>query len=349
MNVLNLNPYNTRTTRFEGGSASLLEKKEKTEAKPLAQKELGNMPRLNGAYFGVKPVKFGAQNPNYVGTPLLINPEFTTQFEEANQRPYSWGNSPFESRFNSALGELQSILNESGGTKAEKPSRDTLGQLQRILVKNGIVKISGPVTDQMAEMVQERVNILVSIMKKTEKVQPINFLINSPGGSILAMNSITDTMDQARATKIKGKAIPIATYVQGYAASAASVITANGTPGYRSMSKKAEIMIHQPLGGASGQATEIEIAYKKIMRAKAQINEFFAEVTNMKREEIDRVMERDYWMEAEESKEKGFVDKIVTQLPGLKLTDEDEESFVGACVEGEKCEEPKKAEPDEDE
>ncbi len=321
MNILNLNPYTQNTQRFAGMQNKI---KDSQSIPDVRQQTAEKSPLLNGAYFGVKPVQFGARNPNYVGTPLLINPEFTTQYEEASARPYSWGNSLFESHFNTTLAQFQNTI-----SNAEKPSHKKLSQLQQILIKNGIVKISGPVTDQMAEMVQERVNILEGIMKKTGKVQPINFLINSPGGSILAMNSIIDSMDQVKATKIDGKNIPIATYVQGYAASAASVITANGTPGHRSMSKKAEIMIHQPLGGASGQATDIEIRYKQIMRYKRQINEFFAKVTKVPQEEIDIIMERDYWMESAESLEKGFVDKVVDQLPGLNISDEEKEAFIG--------------------
>ncbi len=327
MNVLNLNPHTARTQRFKSVKETPVSPKTTPVLTHSTSSPSKKMPLLNGAYFGVKPLQFGSKNPSYVGTTLLINPDFITQFEDASSRPYHWGESLFESRFNQALGDFKTIAS------AEKPSREKLGQLQRILVKNGIVKISGPVTDPMADMVQERVNILVSIMKKTGEIRPINFLITSPGGSVLAMNSIVDTMDQAKATEINGKNIPIATYVQGYAASAASVIAANGTTGHRSMSKKAEIMIHQPLGGASGQATDMNIAVQRILHTKTEMIKFFTAVTQMQESDVTQAVERDFWMSSTDAKQKGFVDKVVTQLPSLKLTDEDEDTFTGACTE----------------
>ncbi len=310
MNVVQLNQFLPKKVGFAGGpSAQAVPAHGTMEVAP----DVKPMPQLNGAYFGVKtaPIKqvtFGGYNNlRYIGTPLLIDPEAVAEYERSTQDGFRVEPTMYERKFDQAYTQYRQAMS---GPDNAKPSQGKVNQLEKILLRNGIVRISGPVNDAMAEMVQEKVNILVAIMRRTGEVKPIRFLVNSPGGSILSMNSIRDSMDYAKSTEINGKKIPVATYCQGYAASAASVIMASGTPGYRSMSPRAEIMIHQPLGGASGQETDIAIAAKRIRQMKIEINEFFAKTTKMPKEMLDQVMERDFWMSSAESKEYGFVDQV---------------------------------------
>lgn len=320
MNIVKLNPYANNQIAFTGGSSK---KNALSTVQGKPGQELKPMPRLNGAYFGVKTsparqVTFsGYNNLRYIGTPLLIDPEYVAEYERQSQEGFKPEATLYERKFEQTYTQYRQALSN---TENAKPSQGAVNQMEKILLRNGIVRISGPVSDQMAEMVQEKVNILVAIMRRSGEAKPIRFLVNSPGGSILSMNSILDSMDYAKNTEIGGKKIPVATYCQGYAASAASVIMANGTPGYRSMSPRAEIMIHQPLGGASGQETDIAIAAKRIRQMKDEINAFFQKTTKMPKEMLTQVMERDFWMSSKDSKEYGFVD-VVAPFEELDLSE----------------------------
>jgi len=150
-------------------------------------------------------------------------------------------------------------------------------------------------------------SLIVAQMMFLEAEDPdkdIHFYINSPGGSVTDGFAIYDTMHYVKCD--------VATYCMGMAASMGAFLLAGGTKGKRYALPNAEIMIHQPLGGAKGQATEIEIAAKQILRTKSTLNRILAENTGRSIEEIAVDTERDNWKTAEEALEYGLIDKIIT-------------------------------------
>lgn len=150
-------------------------------------------------------------------------------------------------------------------------------------------------------------SLIVAQMMFLEAEDPdkdIHFYINSPGGSVTDGFAIYDTMHYVKCD--------VATYCMGMAASMGAFLLAGGTKGKRFALPNAEIMIHQPLGGAKGQATEIEIAAKQILRTKAKLNQILAANTGQPLEVIAADTERDNWKTAEEALEYGLIDKIIT-------------------------------------
>lgn len=150
-------------------------------------------------------------------------------------------------------------------------------------------------------------SLIVAQMMFLEAEDPdkdIHFYINSPGGSVTDGFAIYDTMHYVKCD--------VATYCMGMAASMGAFLLAGGTKGKRFALPNAEIMIHQPLGGAKGQATEIEIAAKQILRTKAKLNQILADNTGQPLEVIAADTERDNWKSAEEALEYGLIDKIIT-------------------------------------
>lgn len=131
----------------------------------------------------------------------------------------------------------------------------------------------------------------------------IQFYINSPGGSVTAGMAIYDTMQYVKCD--------VSTYCMGMAASMGAFLLAGGTKGKRLALPNAEIMIHQPLGGAQGQATEIEIAARHILQTKEKLNKILAANTGRDYDVIAADTERDNWMTAEEAKEYGLIDRVV--------------------------------------
>ena len=150
-------------------------------------------------------------------------------------------------------------------------------------------------------------SLIVAQMMFLEAEDPdkdIHFYINSPGGSVTDGYAIYDTMHYVKCD--------VATYCMGMAASMGAFLLAGGEKGKRFALPNAEVMIHQPLGGAKGQATEIEIAAKQILRTKENLNRILAENTGKPIEEIARDTERDNWMTAQEALDYGLIDKIIT-------------------------------------
>lgn len=168
------------------------------------------------------------------------------------------------------------------------------------LLKDRIVYLAGEVTDDSA-------NALVAQLLYLEKEnpnEPIKFYINSPGGSVTAGMAIYDTM---RIIKPE-----VHTYGLGMCASMGSFLLSAGENGHRYALENAEIMIHQPLGGARGQATEIEIAAKHILKTRARLNAYLSNHTGQPVETIEKDTERDNYMYADEAKEYGLIDHVVT-------------------------------------
>lgn len=150
-------------------------------------------------------------------------------------------------------------------------------------------------------------SLIVAQMMFLEAEDPdkdIHFYINSPGGSVTDGFAIYDTMHYVKCD--------VATYCMGMAASMGAFLLAGGTKGKRFALPNAEIMIHQPLGGAKGQATEIEIAAKQILKTKERLNKILADNTGQPLDIIARDTERDNWKTAEEALEYGLIDKIIT-------------------------------------
>ena len=166
------------------------------------------------------------------------------------------------------------------------------------LLKDRIIILSGEIDDGLANSIVAQLLYLDSVNHN-----PINLYINSPGGSITAGMAIYDTMNY-----IKSK---VSTICIGMAASMAAFLLSTGERGMRFILPNGEVMIHQPLGGAKGQATEIQIAAERILKLKAKLNKILSENTGQSLEKIQNDTERDYFLSAEESLEYGLVDKII--------------------------------------
>jgi len=169
------------------------------------------------------------------------------------------------------------------------------------LLLDRIVFISGEVTDEMANAVVAQLLFLQS----QDAAKRINVYVNSPGGSVTAGLAIYDTMQFVTC--------PVATYCIGQAASMGAVLLAAGEKGMRHALPNARIMIHQPWGGAEGKASDIEITAREILRLKERLNEILAFHSGKPVDEVVKDTDRDHFMSAEEAREWGIVDKVVTQ------------------------------------
>ena len=169
------------------------------------------------------------------------------------------------------------------------------------LLNDRIVVLSDEVNDATASLVVAQLLFLES--QDAEK--DISFYINSPGGSVSAGLAIYDTMQYIKCD--------VSTICMGLAASMGAFLLSSGTKGKRFALPNSEIMIHQPSGGAQGQATEIEIVAKHILRTKAKLNKILSENTGKPIEQIAIDTERDNFMSAEEALDYGLVDKILYQ------------------------------------
>ncbi|MCR5368046.1 MULTISPECIES: ATP-dependent Clp endopeptidase proteolytic subunit ClpP [Eubacterium] len=168
------------------------------------------------------------------------------------------------------------------------------------LLKERIIFLGDEVNDVTASLVVAQLLFLES----EDSTKDINFYINSPGGSVTAGMAIYDTMNYVKCD--------VSTICVGMAASMGAFLLAGGAKGKRFALPNAEIMIHQPLGGAQGQATDIKITADHIIRTRTKLNTILSEATGRSLEEIERDTERDNWKTAEEALEYGLIDKIVT-------------------------------------
>ena len=169
------------------------------------------------------------------------------------------------------------------------------------LLKERIVFLAGEVNDQMASTVIAQLLYLESV----DPDKDIYMYINSPGGSVTAGMAIYDTMQYIKCD--------VSTICVGMAASMGAFLLSGGTKGKRCALPNAEVMIHQPLGGAQGQATDISIAAEHILKIKRKINGILAANCNKTVEEINADCERDNWKDAEEAREYGLIDRVVSQ------------------------------------
>ncbi|MGM0123526.1 ATP-dependent Clp protease proteolytic subunit [Enterococcus sp. AZ194] len=173
------------------------------------------------------------------------------------------------------------------------------------LLKDRIIMLSGQVTDDLANSIIAQLLFLDA--QDSEK--DIYLYINSPGGSVTAGMAIYDTMNFVKAD--------VQTIVMGMAASMGSFLLTAGTKGKRFALPNAEIMIHQPLGGAQGQATEIEIAARHILQTRDRLNKILSERTGQPLEVIEKDTDRDNFMTAEQAKEYGLIDQVMENSASL--------------------------------
>ena len=194
------------------------------------------------------------------------------------------------------LGMVPMVIEQSG--RGER-SYDIYSRL----LKERVIFLVGPVNDQTA-------NLVVAQMLFLESENPdkdISFYINSPGGSVSAGMSIFDTMNFIKPA--------VSTLCIGMAASMGAFLLAAGEKGKRFCLPNSKIMIHQPSGGSQGQATEIEIAAREILKTREQLNKILADRTGQSLERIAKDTERDYYMTAEETKEYGLIDQVIAKRP----------------------------------
>ncbi|MGD0622598.1 MAG: ATP-dependent Clp endopeptidase proteolytic subunit ClpP [Thermacetogeniaceae bacterium] len=175
------------------------------------------------------------------------------------------------------------------------------------LLKDRIVFLGTPIDDHVA-------NLVIAQMLFLEAEDPdkdIYLYVNSPGGMITAGMAIYDTMKYVKPD--------VSTICVGLAASMGAFLLAAGAKGKRFATPNSEILIHQPSGGAQGQATDIEIHAKHIIRVREQLDHILEELTGQTLEKIQHDTERDFFMSAQEAKEYGIIDEVMTSRPGEKV------------------------------
>ncbi|MGD1901045.1 MAG: ATP-dependent Clp endopeptidase proteolytic subunit ClpP [Geitlerinemataceae cyanobacterium] len=196
----------------------------------------------------------------------------------------------------STLGAIPMVVEQSG---MGERSFDIYSRLLR----ERIVFLGTPVDDAMADSIVAQLLYLDA----DDPEKDVQIYINSPGGSVTAGMAIFDTMRQIRPD--------VVTICFGLAASMGAFLLSAGTPGKRMSLANSRIMIHQPLGGAQGQAVDIEIQAKEILYHKSTLNSLLAEHTEQPLDKIEEDTERDFFMSAEEAKEYGLIDTVIESTP----------------------------------
>lgn len=171
------------------------------------------------------------------------------------------------------------------------------------LLKDRIIMLGTEVNDDVANVIVAQLLFLES----EDPEKPINLYINSPGGSVTAGLAIYDTMQYVRA--------PVSTICVGQAASFGAVLLLAGAKGRRFALPNARIMMHQPHGGTRGQATDIEIQVREMLRLKSRLNEIIQKHTGHSIERIEKDTDRDYYLSAEEARQYGVIDEVLQRLP----------------------------------
>ena len=177
------------------------------------------------------------------------------------------------------------------------------------LLRERIVFVTGEVEDQMASLIVAQLLFLESENPKKD----IYMYINSPGGVVTAGMAIHDTMQYIRPR--------VGTVCIGQAASMGSFLLAAGEPGMRVALSNARVMIHQPSGGARGMASDIEIQAREILRIRKRMNDLYVKYTGKSLKEIEKAMDRDTFLEADEAKAFGLVDQVFDRRPGTAESD----------------------------
>lgn len=172
------------------------------------------------------------------------------------------------------------------------------------LADDGLIYLTGEITDEQADIITAQ----VQWWAKRNCQRPLTLVINSPGGSVSAGFAIYDTL------RLSG--CQIHTYARGMAASMAAFLLATaGSPGCRFITPEAQVMIHQPIGGITGQATDIGIVAEHIGKIKTHLTALLAARTGKSCEEVAQACERNTWMDAQQALEYGLVDRVASSLP----------------------------------
>jgi len=174
------------------------------------------------------------------------------------------------------------------------------------LLNERIIFLGGPIDDNVANVVIAQLLFL----DHEDSKKDISLYINSPGGSVTAGLAIIDTMNFVKSD--------VSTICVGIAASMGALILASGKKGKRFSLPNSEVMIHQVMGGTEGQASDIAINAKHILRTKDTLNKILAESTNKKVDQVEKDSDRDYWMTADEAKKYNIIDEIITKQKTVK-------------------------------
>ncbi len=223
------------------------------------------------------------------------------KFSKGLTLPSSIYSGPFQDRSLSALVPI--VVEQT--TRGER-AYDIFSRL----LKERIVIIGTPINDQIANLAVAQLLYLAS----EDSERDVNLYINSPGGVIYSGLAVYDT--------IQWVACPVATICVGLAASMGSVLLAAGAAGKRGALPNSRIMLHQPLGGAQGQASDIEIQAREILWLKSRIYEILANHTGKSKEQIEADADRDYWLSAQEAKEYGLIDNVLEHQPQRRTEEE---------------------------
>ena len=183
-------------------------------------------------------------------------------------------------------------------TEERKMNVATMDVFSRLMMDR-IIFLGVPINDYVANIIQAQLLFLES----TDSSQEINLYINSPGGQVYAGLGIYDTMQLVTP--------PISTICTGMAASMAAVLLCAGEKGKRSALKHSRVMIHQPLGGVQGQASDIEITAKEIQKLKKELYDIISKHSNTSFDQVEKDSDRDYWMTSTEAKSYGMIDEVL--------------------------------------
>ena len=198
----------------------------------------------------------------------------------------------------------QTITNQLVPMVVEQTSRGERSyDIYSRMLKERIIFLTGPIEDHMASLI----NAQLLFLEAENPDKDIYLYINSPGGVVTAGLSIYDTMQYIRCD--------VATLCIGQAASAGSLLLTAGTTGKRFCLPNARVMTHQPSGGYQGQATDIEIHAREILKVRARLNDIYVQHTGRTLEEVEGRMERDTFMSAEEARDFGIVDEVIAKRP----------------------------------
>lgn len=162
-------------------------------------------------------------------------------------------------------------------------------------------------TEEVDDVIANNIVAYMLYLDSEDQGKPIYLYINSPGGSVTAGMAIYDTMQYIKSD--------VVTICVGLAASMGSFLLAAGTKGKRLALPHSRIMIHQPSGGTRGQATDIDIEAREILRIRRQLNDIYVKMTGQSIEKIEKDMDRDFFMSAEQAREYGLIDKVIEERP----------------------------------
>jgi len=208
-------------------------------------------------------------------------------------------NSLYVDKYAEITAEVSGIYNMTPNIIEERQMNAVAMDIFSRLMMDRIIFLGVPIYDNVANIIMGQLLFLES----TNPNRDIQIYINSPGGSVYAGLAIYDTMQYISSD--------VATICTGMAASMGAVLMTAGQKGKRTALPHSRIMIHQPLGGAQGQASDIEITYKEISKLKKELYDILASHSGQPYDRIEKDSDRDYWMTAEEAKEYGMIDEVL--------------------------------------